>query len=77
MLAQIRAAAIAATSTPALPDSVCRNARSGADRFRAQIVLPRHAEAAGAGLTHRRPWERDYFLRPGPRADAAGHRAGQ
>jgi hypothetical protein len=47
MFAQINAAATAATRTPALPDSVCRNARSGAERPRAHNVRPRHTDALG------------------------------
>ncbi len=46
-MAQTSAAAIAVTSTPALPDSVCRNARSGAERLRAHNVRPRQIDDAG------------------------------
>ena len=40
--AQINAATIATSRMPALPDSVRKNARSGAARFRAHAVRPRH-----------------------------------
>jgi hypothetical protein len=46
MFAQISATTTAATSTPALPDSVRRNVRSGAERSRDQSVFPRHNAAA-------------------------------
>ena len=46
MLAQISAATTAASRTPALPDSVRRNERSGPARSRAQTVRPRQTDAA-------------------------------
>jgi hypothetical protein len=47
--AHTNATAIAATSSAALPDSVTRNARSGADRSRAHIVRVRQRGSDGFG----------------------------
>ncbi len=52
MLAQIRAATIAATRTPALPDSVCRKARSGAARERAHSDSAAPDRRSGRGVSH-------------------------
>jgi hypothetical protein len=43
MFAQINAATTATSRMPALPDSVRKNARSGAARFRAHAVRPRQS----------------------------------
>src|SRR4051794_3412538 len=48
MLAHTSAATTAVTRTPALPDSVCRNDRSGAERLRAHRVRPRQIEVVEA-----------------------------
>ncbi len=51
--AQTSATTTAATSTPALPDSVCRNERSGAERPRCHKVMPRHdAEEDVSAIAH-------------------------
>jgi len=44
MFAQINATTIAPSRMPALPDTVCKNARSGAARFRAHPVRTATAE---------------------------------
>jgi hypothetical protein len=48
-LAHTKATAIPATSSTALPDSVTRNARSGAERSRAQTVRVRQRGSDGFG----------------------------
>ena len=51
--AHTSATTTAPTSTPALPDSVCRNDRSGADRPRCHSVMPRHgAEDDESAIAH-------------------------
>jgi hypothetical protein len=60
-LAQISAATVANSNTPALPDSVCKNARSGAGRLRDHGVRPEKdlvgvAGSVTATSSDRLPW---------------------
>ena len=65
MFAHSSATTTAATSTPALPDSVCRNDRSGADRPRCHSVMPRHgAEEDESAIADHGPERTDLRTRP-------------